>query len=528
MTVVATIVLLLNDHLLKHTHPGVVTGKLSDVAGLVVAPPLVALLLAGRADLVATLATGALFTLVKTTETGAQTASHLWTLVAGPSRVLADPTDLLALPALVLAWWIRHRTLGRGPRPRLTTGRRRPTTGRRRTATALLRTAAERPRAMAERLRTLAERPRATAERWRVVAGVPLAVVAVTATAAQSAPSAAVAVRVEGERVVVLTDLVLADGEVQGLVSADGGRTWRPEAVAAPGGGPAVQPGRTRPAEALSAACVPYQARRCYRVVPGRPAVEQSDDGGVTWHPSWTLRQGRVDVVVRTYPAADRASVRARGLVVQPRPGGHVVVAAGGAAGIAVREVSGTWRLAGWPVEQAAPLRADPVEGEREVAYVFALAVLLGALGSGMRRLTTPYTVFAMLGCAGVYVTALHGFTDRSLLGVGNPVALVLGGAATLLGVTACLSLAAAARAPGRTLLVGVAGAPAAFAAAYAPFHGWVLGAPDSYGGAVALAVCLSVAVLAAVVALVRRQAAHGPEEHPADYFGGSRTSRPT
>ncbi|WP_101787412.1 hypothetical protein [Nonomuraea indica] len=518
MTVVATVVLLLNDHLLKHTHPGVVTGKLSDVAGLVVAPPLVALLLAGRADLVATLATGALFTLVKTTETGAQTASHLWTLVAGPSRVLADPTDLLALPALVLAWWIRHRTLGRGPRPHLTTGRRRTATARWRPATLW--------RPATALLRTAAERPRATAERWRVVAGVPLAVVAVTATAAQSAPSAAVAVRVEGERVVVLTDLVLADGEVQGLVSADGGRTWRPEAVAAPGGGPAVQPWRTRPAEALSAACVPYQARRCYRVVPGRPAVEQSDDGGVTWHPSWTLPQGRVDVLVRTYPAADRASVRARGLVVQPRPGGHVVVAAGGAAGIAVREVSGTWRLTGWPVEQAAPLRADPVEGEREVAYVFALAVLLGALGSGMRRLTTPYAVFAMLGCAGVYVTALHGFTDRSLLGVGNPVALVLGGAATLLGVTACLSLAAAARAPGRTLLVGVAGAPAAFAAAYAPFHGWVLGAPDSYGGAVALAVCLSVAVLAAVVALVRRQAAH--EEHPTDYFGGSRTSRPT
>ncbi len=40
VTVVAALVLLLNDHLLKHAWPGPVTGKLSDVAGLVVAPPL--------------------------------------------------------------------------------------------------------------------------------------------------------------------------------------------------------------------------------------------------------------------------------------------------------------------------------------------------------------------------------------------------------------------------------------------------------------------------------------------------------
>lgn len=497
VTVIATVVLLLNDHLLKHSLPGLVTGKLSDVAGLVVAPPLVALLLAGRADLTATLATGALFTLVKTTETGAQAASHLWTLAAGPSRVLADPADLLALPALAVAWWVRHRTLTPRPRSRPATGRWRP-----------------------------------VAERWRVLAGVPLAVVAVTATAGHVGPSAAVAVRVEGERVVVLTDLVLAEGEVQGLVSADGGRTWRQEAVAAPEGGPAVQPERIRPAEALSAACVPYQARRCYRVAPGRPAVEQSDDGGATWRPSWKLSDGRMDVLVRTYPAADWASGRARGLAVQPRPGGHVVVVAGGAAGIAVREVSGDWRPVGWPVAGAAPLVADPVEGERGVAYVFALAVLLGALGSGMRRLATPYTLFAMLGCGGLYVAALRGFGNRSLFGVVDPVSLLLGGAATLLGVTACLSLAAAARAPGRTLLVGLVGAPLAFAAGYAPFHGWVRGTPDSYGAAVALAVCLAVAVLAAVVTLVRRQAderdGRGPEDHPADYFAGSSTSRPT
>ncbi|MBX6387020.1 MAG: hypothetical protein IRZ07_29260, partial [Microbispora sp.] len=42
-TLTAIAVLLVNDHLLKHLWPGVVTGKLSDVAGMLVAPPLLAL-----------------------------------------------------------------------------------------------------------------------------------------------------------------------------------------------------------------------------------------------------------------------------------------------------------------------------------------------------------------------------------------------------------------------------------------------------------------------------------------------------
>lgn len=487
VTMVAAVVLLLNDHLLKQAHPGFVTGKLSDVAGLVVAPPLAALLLARRADLAVMLATGALFTLVKTTETGAQAASHLWTLAAGPSRVLADPTDLVALPALALAWWVRRRTLTPAPRPR-------PAAGGGPVAT---------------------ERWGPGAGRWRAVAGVALAVVAVTASGVYYPPPPVLAVRVEGQRVVVVAGYLAPDGPVQGLVSTDGGRTWSEETVAAPDG--------TGPVGAPSAACVPYQARRCYRVVPGRVAVEQSDDGGTTWHASWELSQGRIDVLARTHPTTDMTAARSRGLAVQPRPGGHVVVVASDAAGLTVRDVSGDWRHVGWP-EFAAPWSADPVEGEREVAYVFALAVLLGALGSGMRRLHPPYMAFALLACGGLYYTTLRGFADHHL-GEVRPVALALGAAATLLGVVVCLSLAAAGRARGRALLVGLAGAPLAFAAVYAPFHGWARGTPDSYGIAVAMAACLAVTVPAAVVALVRRQAAApGPE----DYLAGSSTSRPT
>ncbi len=44
-------------------------------------------------------------TLVKTAATGAWLASEAWSLVWSPSVVLADPADLLALPALGAAWW---------------------------------------------------------------------------------------------------------------------------------------------------------------------------------------------------------------------------------------------------------------------------------------------------------------------------------------------------------------------------------------------------------------------------------------
>ncbi|GAB1819997.1 hypothetical protein [Herbidospora sp. RD11066] len=107
LTVLALVVLVVNDHLLKFTWPGVVTGKLSDVAGLIVAPAVLDLLL--RRPAVSIAVTGVGFTLVKATETGAWLASEAWSLVWGPSLILADLTDLLTLPALWLAWWAsRH------------------------------------------------------------------------------------------------------------------------------------------------------------------------------------------------------------------------------------------------------------------------------------------------------------------------------------------------------------------------------------------------------------------------------------
>ncbi|MGN6523549.1 MAG: hypothetical protein ACTHMZ_10190, partial [Actinomycetes bacterium] len=119
-TLLALAVLALNDHWVKQAAPGVVTGKLSDVAGLVLAPALLAVALAllrvPRSTPVALVATAVGFTVVKTTVRGVEAANALWSAVGWPTQMLRDPTDLIALPALLLAAWVatiqRRRTSG--------------------------------------------------------------------------------------------------------------------------------------------------------------------------------------------------------------------------------------------------------------------------------------------------------------------------------------------------------------------------------------------------------------------------------
>jgi hypothetical protein len=123
----AIALLVLNDHVLKAAAPGFVTGKLSDVAGLVFFP----LLLAGaaeqfglrrgvRAIALAALATGVVFAAVKLWAPAGDLyrvglAVLQWpfraaaALVAGDAlpalgrvHLTADPTDVLALPALII------------------------------------------------------------------------------------------------------------------------------------------------------------------------------------------------------------------------------------------------------------------------------------------------------------------------------------------------------------------------------------------------------------------------------------------
>ncbi len=483
-TLVAALVLLLNDHLLKHAWSSPVTGKLSDVAGLVVAPPLVALLLCRRADLAATVLTGVLFTLVKTTETGAEAASHVWTAVAGPSRVLADPTDLLALPALGLAWWIRRRSLTAVPR------------------------------------------------RWLVITTMPLAVLAVTATSAALGPPAAHVVVVRGDSIVVA-------GESMGpLASSDGGRTWTDweseRASAALEGdeppiGPAWDGQELGPGQ--RAACL---REHCYQIVEGAMKVMRSGDGGATWDPGWEVSPGRAKMLERAL--SDGAPIVSRSLAVQEHGDGHVVVVANGRDGVAVKDADGAWRRLGLTPQgelsdaAAIPLsRPADASGEMRVAVLAAvLAALAGLAIQVVRplRRTRPLAV-VILGGAGLVLLGPWPYDEwsemeRHVLISNNPapvMASVLGGALLLTAVIVATSLITDAHLGRRGLSRAVAVGVAVGVGVAAPFRAWSVGLVDDYGLALATAALLGVGAAAAgLVTLRRRALLEAPEPRPDAY----------
>jgi len=143
------VILVVNDRFLKRALHNPLTGKLSDFGGLILLPLLIATLydfasrlLRHRAPaprlhaysmMVVTI--GVMFTLMKTTSFGIHAYDALnsaieWPILAGkallsgsnpwawPStNALVDPTDLWALPALVVAWNAGRRVIGGRERP---------------------------------------------------------------------------------------------------------------------------------------------------------------------------------------------------------------------------------------------------------------------------------------------------------------------------------------------------------------------------------------------------------------------------
>jgi len=136
--------LVLNDHALKAALPGIVTGKLSDFAGLAFFPLLLLagwellLAMAGRGErpidrelALVVAVTAAWFTLAKTLAPVAETTGWVlgaaqWLIgllpralsgapIPGIERaiVVVDPTDLVALVALAIPLWLGRRRAGR-------------------------------------------------------------------------------------------------------------------------------------------------------------------------------------------------------------------------------------------------------------------------------------------------------------------------------------------------------------------------------------------------------------------------------
>jgi hypothetical protein len=69
------------------------------------------------------------FTAMKLVPDVAVAIARVLGALVGHSRIVADPTDLIALPALGVAWWFGTRTIARGAYGRLAWARRaRPST----------------------------------------------------------------------------------------------------------------------------------------------------------------------------------------------------------------------------------------------------------------------------------------------------------------------------------------------------------------------------------------------------------------
>lgn len=591
-TVVATIALPINDHLLKALWPGPVTGKLSDVAGLLVAPPLLALALslvlalsrftalalsraaspsqagslapfragslspalsrvgfffpapapsrtgplalARFAAPAAIVVTGLGFTLVKTTEAGAELASQVWTLLAGPSRVLADPTDLIALPALGVTW-----LLWRG-----------------------------------------CQTDRAV-RRARALIIVPIALFGVTATSATPPPSTAKRVSLSDGVITVVRDHYFASN--QKVLSYDGGLTWivspspgpiyplptspsplsspyfsgfpdspnpaaspyfpgpsatpyfpgSPRPLSSPGfpdspsptaspyfpdspgpstspylpGSPSLlgapyspyfpdSPTPLGPLDVLPApvtwVCVPEEPLHCYRVVPPRLGVDESWDGGATWETPWGVSEWREKELRRWSP--DRAPVAWEGsqaVAVQRVAGGHVVVVANGTDGIAVRDALGTWRRLGFTSEgfsadAALPLPSPHVDLRTEHLLGFFVGLIAFMAGmAGARRHEPRVNGLAV----SAYVLAPLGLVFS--LPSDSPLTFLLGTACALTAAVLAATAAIQSRVPTRTWFALLVIAPCTSFAIWATFSAWESGPLDDYSTASFLA-CLA------------------------------------
>jgi hypothetical protein len=367
LTVLALVLLILNDHVFKAAYPGWLTGKLSDAAGLVLAPALLAALtglLAPRLNprgvaLGALLTVAAAFTIIKSFAYGAQQASAAWSLIY-PSQFRVDRTDLLTLPFLALAWWT------------WTAARRRPAPTRRVRAA-------------------------------RVGVLLPIALIGVAATTPAYEADAILVANVADGIYLVSDDVHYGDTIVR---STDDGAFW------------SVVNGisadvRKRLPPVATQTCSAAAPRTCYRIEPGAIAVQRSTDGGATWADDWRITEKQRRTLARAYRGIDDIDrdLVAKAIAVHDVPGGQVVIVANGRDGFAQRGADGTWQRIGFP-EYPGPYAADlpklnAVDTQRQyldVSLAVAVTVLLaglvvivGAAWAGT-RVGRPWWWFAVAG----------------------------------------------------------------------------------------------------------------------------------
>lgn len=230
----AIAVLLLNDHYLKAEYPGWLTGKVSDFSGLVFFPLLLGVLIASitrsrHSQAIASFATLAWFTAIKISGVMAGLTESIVEAVLGlPIQIIADPSDLIALPMVGVGWEIWRRA---------------------------------------------GSRDAAKRRRFRTVAVVAVAAFASVATSYQPLPAV---VSIDNTDTEVWAEVDNDYGPTDGYRSGDGGVTWESAAVPA-----SVRFDRTR-SDPDGVRCEGLNNSTCY-LRTDIWLVEESENGGIDW-----------------------------------------------------------------------------------------------------------------------------------------------------------------------------------------------------------------------------------------------------
>lgn len=479
--------LLLNDHVLKAAVPSWLTGKLSDFAGLfffpfllaaILALPLEGLRLPPRRIMALSCGFTALwFALIKTAPVvnEATEAFASW-LVGGPTQIVLDPTDLIALVVLAPAWRLWSH---------------------------------------------LEQMPSARPPGKLAYAALGLAALASIATSPCMPPSKVVrVVAFEGGLYAGLNFEEYSGQASLYARSEDDGQNWEqvdeaPEEVAAQ-----LKESATLP----MVVCDPADAQHCYRV-NGDERVEESKDGGANWQVVWEIPAGRRKYMERwiNQPLSCGSGHLDMGpydIVLFEKNGQPVVVVAMGNEGALVRNQRGEWER--HPVLGAGP---TPFEGgglfitliETLWSLAAAVAVLLGFSAVGWRivlRNKPDSNALNRLWFAGagvalfvVCLSLIGALGQAGLIGMLIAVGLILLGLFLTWWAVADVSGDA-----GLVWLAGGASLATAIAVYFVPtsfFDAWAAGQiavyADAMTRALGISIPLGVAGLAAVAWLCRQ-----------------------
>jgi hypothetical protein len=403
-TLSCVLLLLLNDHVLKAAAPSWITGKLSDFAGLFFFPFLLAALLSvvldrvrfpvAGAGMLAIGVTGVAFTLIKTTSwANTQILEFLSNGLGIPSQILLDPTDLIALPVLLLTWRLWNRQEYSAPSP----------------------------------------------AGWAM-----LAIAALASAATTPPPPPARVVRLVQSDNAIIATYVDGFGVRKEAMSTDAGAHWAANTM------DRISTGTTGDSVLPIIKCLSTTLSICYRIT-GQEQVDRSTDGGETFSTAWMRPVGR-DAYMKRVGTISALDLHTFDMIILEQAGQLEVMVALGNEGLLIGEQDGKWERVPFLNSAPPPYYAeDPysamlvmlAEGVKLATIAFFAGGVLGILGwwvfclvmfrrgslrQGWRWLVGPMAGTVLAGVVGVML--FRSISPLTMQGLG-----IIGGIVEVLAV---------------------------------------------------------------------------------------------